>query len=221
MTLGIFGDSFCVEDHKTGWAYDLRFTNNLVNHACSGTSLWYSFEKFLANYQKYNKIIFGYTSAHRIHVLPPELAKWAFMRSGPDGLDIEVPADVEKQLRPVWDSDSLQFSEAFDIYVYQKIFNDVNSICYENNIKLINLLPFEGYPTHPYLIDMSSAKGPCITELAHVSDIGRKSIWHCHLSERNNKELSLLMNELLTNDNNNIIPITNNKKFIDDYGNLQ
>ena len=191
----------------------------LENHACSGSSLWYSFEKFLTSHHKYNQVVFGYTSPYRIHVLPPDLAKWSFLKCGPGPADLSIPKEDAIRLKPVWDSMDIQYNEQFDLYIYQHIFNDVNSICKKNDIKLINLLPFEGYPSLPHLIDLSTATGPCITELAHVSDLGKKQIWMCHLSPHNNVHLATLIKELLTNDTNDIISITNNNKFLNDYEN--
>jgi hypothetical protein len=78
MKIGIFGDSFADDynlwpTHFNGvgpsWIDYLRDQNiEIDNYAYGGSALYYSYEQFISNFQKYDKIIFLITAPGRIVV---------------------------------------------------------------------------------------------------------------------------------------------------------
>ena len=68
MKLGIFGDSFSGSKGPTSWATllgnDCEFAENFSE---PGTSLFHAYKHFLANYKKYDTIIFTVTASGRLY----------------------------------------------------------------------------------------------------------------------------------------------------------
>jgi len=178
--LGIFGDSFThIPEHRLrdksrkDLSY-LEILNNKLNihsknYSMSATSIWYSYTNFIENYQKYDKIIFCYSSHLRWFYFKPDF-KW-LSNIGTHGKYVipnmqgwtDEAKRVGTHFAEVYD---YIFDENLQLYVYQKIFNDVNRICKENKIQLCNIMPFE---TNEHLIDLSFRAGSCITSLHVVS----------------------------------------------------
>lgn len=68
-TLGIFGDSFAAPSglrDSPCWFDYLRDQYGVMNFAKPGSSIYYSYTKFLENYKKLDRIIFVVTAANRI-----------------------------------------------------------------------------------------------------------------------------------------------------------
>jgi hypothetical protein len=78
MKIGIFGDSFADDytiwtqhftDVGPSWIDVLREQDILIeNHAAGGSGLYYSYEKFICNFEKYDKIVFAVTNPGRIYL---------------------------------------------------------------------------------------------------------------------------------------------------------
>ena len=70
MNIAIFGDSFADSsinrDKFTSQTTYLSNDYNIKNFAKAGTSLWWSYEKFIKNYEKFDTIIFVATGYGRI-----------------------------------------------------------------------------------------------------------------------------------------------------------
>ena len=178
--LGIFGDSYThVPEHRLNdkTRNDLSWVeivaSNLKtksqNFSLSGTSIYFAFEKFIDNYKDYDTIIFSYSS----HIRYPYFKQgFQFLSNiGTHGKHVidnttgwtEEHKKVAKNFLEVH---PYIFSERLQLYLYQKIFNDVNDLCYKNNIKIINIMSFEN---SNFLIDISERKGVCVTSLHEVS----------------------------------------------------
>ncbi len=191
--IGIFGDSFAnCSDKFGGWPKDLGELVNLpvTNHSKPGTSLWFSYKLFLENYKNYSHIVFSYTNPHRWASLPDELVGYSWLTKK-ENIDIAlILSDYgRKQMTTLLESHKILFDPELDIFLYQHIFNQVNKICKENNIKIYNVLPFEfidmdqrkhqfmswytGRDTErleqEYLIDFSGRHGPCLVNLCEIS----------------------------------------------------
>jgi hypothetical protein len=71
MKIGIYGDSFAAKFHdcplETHWAYKLGTKPNIetTNFAETGSSTFYSYKKFLENYQFFDVNIFLFTTPYR------------------------------------------------------------------------------------------------------------------------------------------------------------
>lgn len=174
--LGVFGDSFADSNEepfpkvtRLSWPNQVarKLHSQIDNHAFSGTSLWYSYKKFLKNYKGKTHIVFVYTECNRWPSLPEELKRYSSIYSQ-EKLDIfpTVEKKDHKILQKLVDVHKYIFDEEFNQFVFQQIFDSVNKICRDNNIKLVNVLPF--FIDEP-VIDLANRHGSCITGLVEVS----------------------------------------------------
>jgi hypothetical protein len=121
-------------------------------------------------------------------------------------------------------------SEELDLFIFQNVFNLVNALCKEKNIKIINVLPFE---SGEMLIDYSNRVGPVIYNLNQVSVIEKSQLtpeqaekfWKmistgdkrpCHLSWHHNDILATIIAENISNDDNKLIDITQDSRISTD-----
>ena len=67
MLIGIYGDSFAVDDKENGWINILRkkYNHRCTSFADSGTDIWFSYNHFIQNYQKFEYNIFVLTDLSR------------------------------------------------------------------------------------------------------------------------------------------------------------
>jgi hypothetical protein len=136
MKIGIFGDSFAddrtmwVEHFKDvgpSWIDYLRDQNiEIDNYAFGGSGLYFSYEKFISNFQKYDKIIFLVTSPGRIS-LPDKDGKYSHWYG---------PAMVEKDLATCFDyNKKVRLNAVRDYFMYvknDKFDNLVHDLLIEN-----------------------------------------------------------------------------------------
>lgn len=221
MTLGIFGDSHAF-NISGAWTSLLENHYDVEHHAMYGTSVWNSFKKFKKNYNNLSHIVFTYTNANRIYHLPQEIEHLQFSIS-PTRIKNVIPKSYEKQMNAVWEAQKIMHDFELDAFINQHVFNDVNSICRQNNIRLINLLPYENtvldgnFPS----LDLSEASGPCITGLRWVSDnestkLAPDQADHraCHLSDENNKILYKMILGLLNSNEQCTIHLRDSELFV-------
>lgn len=229
MKIGIFGDSFA--DNSTenprfpideSWIKHISdMGHDVTSFGRTGTSTYYSFTKFLEEYKNFDHIIFSYSSNHRMHHMPNGLEQLSFLFSMDEFMKTGRSDEYMDHRRPVLDkileARAVNIDYHFDIYVKQKIFNDVNSICKNNNIKLVNILPFDsGNSSHSIKFD--ERQGSCLCKLVDVSlkelsiTIG-DSRW-CHLSQENNKVLADIIIDSFSD--NNVIDLSKHTGFVYD-----
>ena len=226
-SLAIFGDSHAyvpnLENSHLAWPSKLLEKYPGDNYALYGTSLWYSFELFLENYHKYTHVVFVYTSASRIHCLPPHLVSYAFIKTKQPNSASWVDKSHLSEMEKLWATDKITINEKFDHYLYQKIFDDVNDICFQNNITLVNILPYEnaGLDDLSTPLNLSKMTGSCITGIRFVTDNetvqpdkNNIDLRHCHLSNENNKILFDITYGLLNSKEQCIIHAKEIDKFV-------
>ena len=108
MKIGIFGDSFADDynlwpSHFEGvgpsWIDYIRDQNIEVdNYAYGGSGLYYSYEKFISSFEKYDRIIFLVTTPGRITVARDgEYGHWFNINQVEK--ELEVCFDYEKKIR--------------------------------------------------------------------------------------------------------------------------
>lgn len=209
--LGVFGDSFAHCNPKYGgWPdqlaklLDARFDN----HAFSGTSIWWSYNKFLETYKNYTHIAMVFTNYHRWPILPEWLKGHHWVVDKKTLQDAHTLAADRAEMAKLVDIHSYIFDEHLEKFIYQHVFNEVNRICRENNIKLINIIPFE--KEHEPCIDISNAHGSVIVRLIMVSAneieekdtypelnwvFTRPDVRSCHLNNSNNTALAEIIYE--------------------------
>jgi hypothetical protein len=171
MRLGIFGDSFANNQWVfNGWPTDL---SNILgckqdNYALNGTSIWYSYKLFLKHYKNFTHIVFVYTSPHRWPVLPDWLRGLEYM-TNKHFLEMSkvIHEDQKIPMTKLIDVHKLLFDEKYNYFVYQSIFDNINNLCAQNNIQLMNVHPFENSDSIP-MINLSNRKGSCLIGLQRV-----------------------------------------------------
>ena len=137
----------------------------------------------------------------------------------PEGLKKEMSADVIKELVPIWNARKLTFSSRLDNYLYQSIFNDVNRICRENSIRLVNVMPYELVDHTSFFIDVVNRSGPCVTALMWLAanesgaSLGVPDPRLNHLSRHNNESMYNLLIDLLEKNDTEIISVKEMKEF--------
>lgn len=150
--LGVFGDSFAESSpHRIGtyevFSWPFLVADNLgidvQNFARSGTSVWYSCNRFLKNYKDFTHVVFVYTEQNRWPSLPENLLRFSsiydeYKLAMFPTID-EIEYDTMKKLIGVH---KYIFDEEFNHFVFQSVFDKVNEICRENKISLVNVFPF-------------------------------------------------------------------------------
>jgi hypothetical protein len=235
MKIGIFGDSFAdyhnsfTDSENESWMHFLKKETksevDVYGHA--GTSLWYSFDLFLKNYKKYSHIVFCFTNPHRIHSIPGKFRGLEHVKD-PDFLQFlsKQELDFRKIFLVYW---KYLFNEEFDIFVCQQMFEKVQEICKDNNIKIVSILPFE-LPDHCQIsYNLDKKQGDCYIGLNHVvcEEVERSSTKkfppggdrrYCHLTKENNFIFSKMIHKSLDSEEKTIYNLSDkqfcNKTFV-------
>lgn len=223
MKLGIFGDSFASDQISPIPISGEPWVNTLTRlldadyslHALHGTSIWWSFKNFLKHYKNFTHIVFVYSQHNRWPFLQKQYESMHHITSKqiiPTG--VSENEEKSKIAKILLDAYPIVNDEEFDLYMYQKIFNDVNYICEKNNITLINFMPFD----NGELLDYSAQKGFRIynaIELLRYEQTKLNSkerdrfiqmmytgdLRYCHMNWKNNKLVATRMFENFTNTN--------------------
>lgn len=207
MKIGIFGDSFAAyHDYNTSWTSIIKdkfAKGKLVNHAIPGTSHWFSYQKFLQDFQNYNIIIFCHTNSMRWPALPPGEHGRAWNIGYVNCPVMDPYNKIRKDIIP----------EELLYFISYNIFREVNRLCIENNKYLVNLLSFPldfelPKTKFPVLIDLNqiSKKEQVIYngELKLICDLNsllkRGDRRDSHLMPSNNKKLANIIIDLIKNE---------------------
>lgn len=199
MRVGIFGDSYADSGNALGnygWNQLLSDKFSVGIHSRSGTSLWWSYEKFLEHYTKYDVIIFSVTNTSRWPIMPDgfEHRAWniGYCKENDDFLDVLNPYFFEL------------FPEKFSSFINTSIYKEIVQTCITNKKYLITVIPFtlaeeltdvELDPKFPILTGLDKIShmeevvcdglrqntGKCLTELKVIDHR------HCHLNPSNNR----------------------------------
>jgi len=222
--LGIFGDSFAdlnpadLTDktiNRIPWPCHL---SNLLNaeltcFAKASTSTWWSYQKFLENFENFDTIIFCYSEYNRWHTLADGFQSLAGLIYE-DRLEHHEPHLREMgsyllKVRPILDD------EKFNKFIYQNIFNDINLQCKKHNKKLVNILTFDHiWGNQDIVINVSGSYGPVITGMAEISFLefhygpnfhkiyrNKPDRRHCHMNPNNNFVIANIIKETLEGSN--------------------
>lgn len=226
MRIGVFGDSFADRSpynpespfkEDESWIKAIEDGGNkITTYGKTGSSTWYAFEQFLAHHEQFDHVVFMYSSLHRMHHLPEGLEGLHFLNT-PDelyayrrqqGLTIEQELEVVRILT----GRLINISPAFDVWVRQKVFNDVNNVCRSKNIKLVNVLTFEDRKQKQYNTNLDERSGDCLYNLLSVSQkelptMGKVDNRWCHLSKELNLAFSQIIFESFRSEHRNIIDL--------------
>jgi hypothetical protein len=223
MKIGIFGDSWAdinPEQHRRrdlnnlpwGLWLEEMLDAQVTCHANSSTGLWYSFDKFRKFYKKYNKIVFTYTEYGRWNGLEDGYESISNIRE-PNQLQWVVNEDQKEVATKLVDIHRVLYNDDLNLWIYQQIFNEVNDMCYQAGIDIINILAFEDGKIP---INTSKTRGPIfynmhrisVTEVQASNKLGDYlsqyfDIRFCHMNPHNNKVLANLIANSFKQPNNN------------------
>jgi hypothetical protein len=206
--IGYFGDSFIDVASRTEPSWPLMVSDLLNDkgdyYGKSGTSHWYSYELFLKNYKKYDTIIFCHTAHSRWPHLP-EHETGHHWKIGYPGVIVN---DFMKKINEVYHD---IFSDELLTFICGNIYRNVNQICKQNNIYLINILPFEvTYNLDTEFVNIFNINIVSRNEVMeyHGKQFGTSDWLHtypnvdprcCHLNDRNNAIFSEILSDLTKN----------------------
>lgn len=243
LKLAVYGDSFADPHRSPGslhnetksWTHylvesmfddDLQLKEPLSlvdgyrNFARNGSSIWYSYNKFMNDLDLYDHIenvVFVYTSVSRAPISEYEWAGESY-----DGdLSTDYCAEIDNIRKPWYKLLALNHNVS-KIFA-QGMFDSINRLCALRNINLLNVLAFYDTNEHPNSIeniDYSYCNYPVLSGLQRISfeecgnydsfiDITDKGTWitsdksyrfdprFCHLNERNNKLLADTIHRML------------------------
>lgn len=227
MKIGIFGDSYAATSYdkhyeNTPWTILLKEsigTDKMDVHARGGTSHWFSYTKFMKHISDYDCVIFCHTNSTRWPVMPLGLERMAWNIGYVPDAELDKYNSIRKDIM----SDELLY------YISSNIFKDINRICQENNIYLINIMSF------PLDFELPNTNFPILINLDQVSrrekikyegkykptievngNLGY-DLRECHLNSLNNKKLANITHDLLQNKTKDIcVDLINYDWAIDD-----
>lgn len=236
--IGIFGDSYAYVSKSgtddTAWPVILsqKMGMDAEYFAGNGTSIWWSYSKFLQNYENYSSIVFVYSQHNRWHHLSEEAEGMYHLTVPNDYTPVPYPDTQERRniAKILYSAHRYLHSDEFDLFVYQTIFDNVNMLCKEKNIKIVNILPFE---FGEMLIDYSKRQGPVIYNVQNLTTIERsqlspaqdKQFWEmissgdkrpCHMSRHHNDLIATVIMENIFTDENKMIDITKDHRTSSD-----
>lgn len=242
--IGIYGDSFAdlnpqhLHDRKKEvWPWGLwlgeHYKTKVESHALSATPIWYSYQKFLDTYRKYDRIVFTYTNYRRWNTLADKYVMLSHIKDEAD-VPYLIP-EYQAIGRLLVDAFPILYRDELNKFIYQHVFNEVNRLCKKYNIKIVNLMPFEN-TTYYFpkgvgeVIDFSHTSGPVITGLLNITNREidesprllarlkhKNDLRHCHLNSYNNQMVANIIFENFQTTNVKNISDDNRFKFDDKF----
>jgi len=226
MRIGVFGDSFADRNpynpespfqEDESWIKCIEDAGHeITTYGKTGTSTWYSFQQFLAHHEQFDHVIFCYSSLHRIHHLPEGLEDLSFLTTPDQLYELRKNKNLSKQqeleMVRILTGHVPNIDTTFDLFVKQHIFDEINNVCRNKKIKLVNLLTFDDRKDKNYTIDLALRAGDCLYNLFEVSrrelpSMDRVDNRWCHLSKESNLILSVVLSKALNSTDLNIMDL--------------
>lgn len=231
LHIGVFGDSYAdrVLDPiqvqfkvDESWMAHINSKGHKVSsYGLSGTASWYSYQCFKKYYKQFDHIVFCWSFPHRMQTIPHKYAMLAsigdveqfYANGNYKNYTGEEQAEIVQMIlgyKYLRDHD-------FNFWAQQKMFDDVNDMCRENNIKLVNILPFV---TRTDLeINFSKRAGDCLFRLFEVSfkELDSGNVSDCrstHLSKENNAILAEIILRRFSEGKNLIVDLYKQGDFV-------
>jgi len=233
LHIGVFGDSFADRTIAPvlgkfrldeSWMQHITSLGHSVSsYGVTGSASYHAFTCFLDHHEQFEHIVFCWSYVHRIQSMPFKYAQSSSLK------DIQQFYSTNSFLRYSKEeqADIVQILIGyqhlcdinFNIWVQQKMFDDVNEICYKKNIKLVNILPFVVKLNHE--INFSKKQGDCLYRLIEVSKKEMDmsifgDVRSTHLSKENNKVLGDIILERFFDDKNIIMDLYKEGNFVYD-----
>jgi hypothetical protein len=252
--IGIYGDSFTdinpieLRDPKRGrlpWPLHLaRMQNQKIEaNGHSATSTWWSYKKFVKTYRNYSTIVFGYSNFNRWHNInyqhfgggQPDFVGPLSHIFHADQINY-VPEKMKGLAWKLIQAHPYLYDEEFNLFVYQTMFDSVNTLCREAGIQVVNLMPFE---EEDLKISLDRAHGPCFTNLLTISgwetcDQNRNMVFpkaadmlkgadrrFCHINPHNNRVLAQIISDAMNNNTMGCVNLVTDPRWSYDPVHLQ
>lgn len=240
MKIGVFGDSFAEIESKKhtsiideSWITILK--NEGYNVTCfgkAGSSIWYSYEKFLYNHGHFDVNIFVYSHHNRIHSLPEYLTGFNSLRCVDDIYRDTRYKNLQdyqhEELKAILNSYIFTQNNTLDRFVANQVFSEVNKISMEHGSRIINILPF--VQSNDNMIDLSLRKGPCLMGLHEITKREESKFKitpkttdtrSCHLTFENNMALTKLLKPLMSDNNMDVVELIDRPEFTYDISHMR
>lgn len=235
LNIGVFGDSYAdrhtdpiLAEHKTdeSWlAYIESKNHKITSYGLGGSATWYSVQKFKKLYKQFDHIVFCWSHLNRIHTMPNKFARLAGVsdvdRFYSTGLYRFFSGKEQARIVQMILGHNQLCNLEFNQWAQQKMFDDVNDMCREGNIKLVNILPFV---LNVNQIDFSNRAGDCLFRLYDVSEkeldwiaAGSRSfsdVRSTHLSKENNEILGQIILDKFIEGKKSIMDLFSQGNFI-------
>ena len=196
MKIAIFGDSFG-DDNRLwpvpysgvgpSWIDYLRNQNiDIDNYSQGGSSLFYSYQKFISNYQKYDKIIFLITQQGRISV-PMDGTVKDFNSSGMERhLKLCDNAGKKIILNAINDYFKYVKNYTFDEIVHKLLIEDISKK--HNDMLMIPCFLYSGIDHQLPLIAITKFEADFwnMEEIIPQTDLTKQDARKAHMCEENN-----------------------------------
>jgi len=196
MKLAIFGDSFGDDtgiwpiphsDVGPSWIDYLRNQNiDIDNYSQGGTSLFHSYQKFMLNYQKYDKIVFLITNPGRISVPMDDTIK--DFNPGSIERHLKLCVNFERQiiLNAIRDYFIYVKNDTFDETVHRLLIEDISNK--HKDMLTIPCFDRSGIDNQTPLLDISKFEADFwnIEEIIPQADLLRQDSRKAHMCEENN-----------------------------------
>ena len=216
MKIAIFGDSYADDynlwphrytDVGLGWPDYLRSQNIEVdNYSLGGTSLYYSYQKFILKYQEYDKIIFVVTHPGRISV-PVGNQEENYVNAALVENALKNCFDFERKIKLAAIRDYFIYvkNDKFDNLVHKLLIEDISKK--HKAALIIPCFPNSGIDNQIPLIDIShfEAKFWNLSDPIPWSDTVRDAR-KCHMCEENNLMLGQEIYNWVKTGNYNLNP---------------
>ena len=196
MKLAIFGDSFGDDtgiwpiphsDVGPSWIDYLRNQNiDIDNYSQGGASLFHSYQKFMLNYQKYDKIVFLITNPGRISVPMDDTIK--DFNTGSIERHLRNCVNVERKLilNAILDYFIYVKNDTFDETVHRLLIEDISNK--HKDMLMIPCFDRSGIDNQLPLIAISKFESDFwnMEEIIPQTDLTKQDARKAHMCEENN-----------------------------------
>jgi hypothetical protein len=203
-TLAIFGDSYGrsggYDNNEKDWVKFIEDTGeyNITNFSKGGSPLWYSYDLFVKNKDKFDKIIFLITAPHRIGLVSPISVLHPFQNNNVR-IKVDLASGKEKeQYQTIIDYYDLIHDYNREETIHQLMVENISRI---RNDAIIYPCFFTSYLDDIPLYEITKFEDACLGLNKEIQEKfykeGRRDSRNCHMTESNNKIVSqLFLNRL-------------------------
>jgi hypothetical protein len=208
--LAIFGDSYARKDatdiQEKSW-HDFMDAYDVTNFGESGSDLWFSYNLFLKNHSKFDKIIFLVTAPHRIRLANPSVIIYPNQNYTSASIKLESATDKEyDQYKTIVDYYNLIHDNDKEEHLHCLMIKNIQSL---RNDALVYPCFNSNWSTDIGLYDITKFEDSYLGLTDEKrNDLYRKGLRDsraCHMTEHNNKIVANLFLERLNGSTQQLI----------------